>query len=135
MARSFTSPCRRSAGTELDERRGNRVRVTGNRNSLFAFGFGQDYTFFVLLPFPLKSENQNRGVDAVHVTDGLRASREFLESQSNAGLASVTFQVDVTQGRKGYLTESDLNIVRQRIRVRIRRAAAPDSRIKSIGYA
>lgn len=46
-------------------------------------------------------------------TNGIRATREFLTSLIDAGLVDVAFHVDLTQGRRGYRTELDLNELRQ----------------------
>ncbi len=45
-------------------------------------------------------------------TNGIKATREMLEELSAAGLVDVAFHVDLTQERKGYATEVDLNEVR-----------------------
>ncbi len=46
-------------------------------------------------------------------TNGIRATRPYLEKLTAAGLADVAFHVDLTQERKGYKTEVDLNEIRQ----------------------
>src|SRR6516165_1798854 len=46
-------------------------------------------------------------------TNGIRAKRELLVELVEAGLVDVAFHVDMTQGRKGYESESALNAVRQ----------------------
>jgi len=46
-------------------------------------------------------------------TNGIRATRSLLSELAEAGLVDVAFHVDLTQERKGYATESDLNAVRQ----------------------
>jgi tetraether lipid synthase len=46
------------------------------------------------------------------MTNGIKATREMLTSLSDAGLNDVAFHVDLTQERKGYATETDLNSVR-----------------------
>lgn len=45
-------------------------------------------------------------------TNGIRATRELLASLAEAGLVDVAFHVDMTQGRRGYQTERDLNELR-----------------------
>jgi uncharacterized radical SAM superfamily Fe-S cluster-containing enzyme len=52
-------------------------------------------------------------------TNGIRATRDLLATLVEAGLVDVAFHVDLTQGRRGYRTERDLNEVR---RVYIERA-------------
>ena len=46
------------------------------------------------------------------MTNGIKATREMLASLADAGLNDVAFHVDLTQERKGYATEADLNAVR-----------------------
>lgn len=46
-------------------------------------------------------------------TNGIKATRPYLEQLAAAGLADVAFHVDLTQERKGYKTEVDLNEIRQ----------------------
>ncbi|MFK7831283.1 MAG: radical SAM protein [Congregibacter sp.] len=46
------------------------------------------------------------------LTNGIKASREMLEALSDAGLDDVVFHVDMTQERKAYKDELDLNSVR-----------------------
>jgi uncharacterized radical SAM superfamily Fe-S cluster-containing enzyme len=46
-------------------------------------------------------------------TNGIRATRELLASLADVGLVDVAFHVDLTQGRRGYQTESDLNELRR----------------------
>lgn len=45
-------------------------------------------------------------------TNGIKASRDLLEELAAAGMNDVAFHVDLTQERKGYATEADLNKVR-----------------------
>ena len=47
------------------------------------------------------------------MTNGIKATREMLEELAAAGLNDVAFHVDLTQERKGYATEKDLNAVRE----------------------
>lgn len=46
-------------------------------------------------------------------TNGIRAKRELLEELVGAGLVDVAFHVDMTQQRKGFASEIELNAVRQ----------------------
>ena len=45
-------------------------------------------------------------------TNGIKCSRSLLEELSENGLSDVAFHVDLTQERKGYQTEHDLNALR-----------------------
>lgn len=45
-------------------------------------------------------------------TNGIGATRDLLACLADAGLVDVAFHVDLTQGRRGYGTESDLNEIR-----------------------
>lgn len=46
-------------------------------------------------------------------TNGIKATRDLLEALCDAGLEDVAFHVDLTQQRKGYNTEAELNAVRR----------------------
>lgn len=46
------------------------------------------------------------------MTNGIKATRGLLEELAEAGLNDVAFHVDLTQERKGYATETDLNVIR-----------------------
>jgi hypothetical protein len=46
-------------------------------------------------------------------TNGIRASRQLLGELADAGLVDVAFHVDMTQQRRGYRCESDLNALRR----------------------
>ena len=46
------------------------------------------------------------------LTNGIKASRKMLEAMSEAGLNDVVFHVDMTQERKGYHSEMELNTIR-----------------------
>ncbi len=46
------------------------------------------------------------------MTNGIRCSRKLLEELSDAGLSDIAFHVDMTQERKGYKNEEELNILR-----------------------
>lgn len=45
-------------------------------------------------------------------TNGIRAKRELLGALANAGLVDVVFHVDMTQRRRGYASEGELNALR-----------------------
>lgn len=45
-------------------------------------------------------------------TNGIKATRDLLAELAQAGLKDVAFHVDMTQARKGYASEADLNAVR-----------------------
>ncbi len=53
-----------------------------------------------------------RGLRASLFTNGIRAKRDLLEDLAEGGLVDVAFHVDLTQARKGYAAERDLNAVR-----------------------
>ena len=53
-----------------------------------------------------------RGMRASLFTNGILASRALLTRLQGAGLTDVAFHVDMTQERKGYATEADLNAIR-----------------------
>lgn len=55
---------------------------------------------------------RDRGMRASLFTNGIRLKRDLLEALIDAGLVDVAFHVDMTQGRRGYDTEADLNAVR-----------------------
>jgi organic radical activating enzyme len=52
------------------------------------------------------------GMRAAFFTNGIKASRAMLEALAHAGLNDIVFHVDMTQDRKGYQTEQDLNAIR-----------------------
>jgi molybdenum cofactor biosynthesis enzyme MoaA len=54
-----------------------------------------------------------RGLRGSLFTNGIRAKRDLLEDLADAGLVDVAFHVDLTQGRKGYTTEAELNALRR----------------------
>jgi 7,8-dihydro-6-hydroxymethylpterin dimethyltransferase len=54
----------------------------------------------------------SRGMRASLFTNGILASRELLQRLREAGLTDVAFHVDMTQQRKGYSSEADLNALR-----------------------
>jgi uncharacterized radical SAM superfamily Fe-S cluster-containing enzyme len=47
-------------------------------------------------------------------TNGIRASRDMLRQLADVGLVDVAFHVDLTQERKGFKTEMELNSVREK---------------------
>lgn len=53
-----------------------------------------------------------RNMRSALFTNGIKASREMLEAMSAAGLNDVVFHVDLTQERKGYESEKQLNEIR-----------------------
>ena len=59
------------------------------------------------------SRVSHKGMRPALFTNGIRAKRELLVELVEAGLVDVAFHVDMTQGRKGYESESALNAVRQ----------------------
>ena len=56
---------------------------------------------------------RERGLLPTLMTNGIKATRDLLEELAEAGLNDVAFHVDVTQERKGYATEADLNPIRE----------------------
>jgi 7,8-dihydro-6-hydroxymethylpterin dimethyltransferase len=56
---------------------------------------------------------RDSGLRPTLFTNGIKATRPFLIQLREAGLADVAFHVDLTQERKGYATEVELNEVRQ----------------------
>ena len=52
------------------------------------------------------------GMRASLFTNGILASRKLLIQLKNAGLTDVAFHVDMTQERKGYANETELNAIR-----------------------
>jgi 7,8-dihydro-6-hydroxymethylpterin dimethyltransferase len=55
-----------------------------------------------------------RGLRASLFTNGILATRELLSDLCVAGLVDVAFHVDMTQQRKGYTSEEDLNRIREK---------------------
>jgi 7,8-dihydro-6-hydroxymethylpterin dimethyltransferase len=56
---------------------------------------------------------RERGLRPSLFTNGIKATRPYLQELAAAGLADVAFHVDLTQERKGYKTEVELNEIRQ----------------------
>jgi molybdenum cofactor biosynthesis enzyme MoaA len=59
------------------------------------------------------SRLRERNLRPTLFTNGIKCTHEYLRDLAQAGLADVAFHVDLTQERKGYKTELDLNEVRQ----------------------
>ena len=57
-------------------------------------------------------EIKRLGMRSCLMTNGIRASRAFLTRLAAAGLDDVAFHVDMTQERKGFDSEAELNVVR-----------------------
>jgi molybdenum cofactor biosynthesis enzyme MoaA len=53
------------------------------------------------------------GMPAALFTNGIRVTRDLLTSLVEAGLIDLAFHVDLTQGRRGYQAERDLNELRR----------------------
>jgi pyruvate-formate lyase-activating enzyme len=56
---------------------------------------------------------RSKGMRPALFTNGIRASRALLAELAEAGLIDVAFHVDMTQRRKGYASEVELNAVRR----------------------
>jgi MoaA/NifB/PqqE/SkfB family radical SAM enzyme len=56
---------------------------------------------------------KQKGLRSSLFTNGIKASREMLVELCEAGLEDVAFHVDMTQERKGYASEIELNVVRE----------------------
>jgi pyruvate-formate lyase-activating enzyme len=56
---------------------------------------------------------RQKGLLPTLMTNGIKATRDMLEELAEAGLNDVAFHVDMTQERKGYASEADLNAVRE----------------------
>ncbi len=63
---------------------------------------------------------KSKGMRSSLFTNGIKATREMLESLCAAGLEDVAFHVDMTQERKGYASEAELNVVREEYINRVR---------------
>jgi hypothetical protein len=53
------------------------------------------------------------GLNPALFTNGIKATRDLLAELRAVGLVDVAFHVDLTQERKGYTTEQQLNVVRE----------------------
>lgn len=60
------------------------------------------------------------GMRSALFTNGIKATRDLLEELCEAGLSDVAFHVDLTQERKGYKTEEELNKIREEYIARAR---------------
>ena len=56
---------------------------------------------------------RNLGLQPALFTNGIKCPRDLLEDLAECGLSDVAFHVDLTQKRKGYQTEEELNAVRR----------------------
>ena len=56
---------------------------------------------------------RHKGMRSSLFTNGIKATRALLEELCGAGLEDVAFHVDMTQERKGYTSEQELNAVRE----------------------
>lgn len=56
---------------------------------------------------------RERGLLPTLMTNGIKATRDMLEELAEAGLNDVAYHVDMTQERKGYASEEDLDAVRE----------------------
>lgn len=54
-----------------------------------------------------------KGMQPALFTNGIRAKRELLAQLADAGLMDVAFHVDMTQQRRGFASEIELNAIRQ----------------------
>lgn len=61
-----------------------------------------------------------KGMRPALFTNGILATRDLLAELSAAGLVDVAFHVDMTQGRKGFRNERELNVVRHEYIKRVR---------------
>lgn len=59
------------------------------------------------------SRIRDRGMRASLFTNGIRATRELLSELARCGLTDVAFHVDMTQKRRGYGSEKELNRLRR----------------------
>jgi len=53
------------------------------------------------------------GLHPALFTNGILCTRKMIEELVENGLSDIAFHVDLTQGRKGYQTEMELNVVRE----------------------
>ena len=56
---------------------------------------------------------RDKGMRPSLFTNGIRATRELLIELARAGLVDVAFHIDMTQQRRGYRSESELNALRR----------------------
>jgi sulfatase maturation enzyme AslB (radical SAM superfamily) len=64
--------------------------------------------------FQIVQRITDKGMRASLFTNGILATRELLAELSEAGLVDVAFHVDMTQQRKGYASEAELNVIREK---------------------
>jgi 7,8-dihydro-6-hydroxymethylpterin dimethyltransferase len=62
--------------------------------------------------FQIVQRISDKGMRASLFTNGILATRELLSDLCKAGLVDVAFHVDMTQQRKGFASESELNVIR-----------------------
>jgi 7,8-dihydro-6-hydroxymethylpterin dimethyltransferase len=55
---------------------------------------------------------KQKGLRSSLFTNGIKATRDMLEELCEAGLEDVAFHVDMTQERKGFASEAELNVLR-----------------------
>ncbi len=53
------------------------------------------------------------GLHPALFTNGILCTRSMIEELVENGLSDIAFHVDLTQGRKGYQTEAELNVIRE----------------------
>jgi 7,8-dihydro-6-hydroxymethylpterin dimethyltransferase len=56
---------------------------------------------------------KQKGLRSSLFTNGIKATRDLLDELCAAGLEDVAFHVDMTQERKGYASEVELNVIRE----------------------
>jgi 7,8-dihydro-6-hydroxymethylpterin dimethyltransferase len=56
---------------------------------------------------------KQKGLRSSLFTNGIKATRDMLEELCEAGLEDVAFHVDMTQERKGFASEAELNVLRE----------------------
>ena len=81
---------------------GTNVQITGGDPTL------RDRSELV----PIVRYARKIGLNPALFTNGIKCSRDLLEELSANGLSDVAFHVDLTQDRKGYASEMDLNEIR-----------------------
>lgn len=63
---------------------------------------------------------KTQGMRSSLLTNGIRATRALLAELCEAGLEDVAFHVDMTQERKGFASETELNLLREQYIERVR---------------
>jgi uncharacterized radical SAM superfamily Fe-S cluster-containing enzyme len=79
------------------------VQISGGDPTL------RDHNELVLIVRKIRAEQMR----CSFFTNGIKASRELLSNLAKEGLTDVAFHVDLTQERKGYATEMELNKIRK----------------------